>query len=41
MRLTSLFEKIAGKQKQREKAGVNYFCALVCTMATGQEPDDD
>jgi predicted nucleic acid-binding Zn-ribbon protein len=41
MSLTSLFEKIAGKQKQREQARVNDFRALVRTIATGKEPDAD
>jgi hypothetical protein len=41
MSLTSLFEKIAGKQKQREKARVNDFRALVRSIGTGQEPDAD
>jgi hypothetical protein len=41
MSLTSLFEKIAGKQKQRAKARVNDFRALVRSIGTGQEPDAD
>ena len=41
MNLTSLFEKIAGKQKQRDKARVNDFRALVRSIGTGQEPDAD
>ncbi len=41
MNLTSLFEKITSKQKQREKARVNDFRTLVRTIATGQEPDAD
>jgi predicted nucleic acid-binding Zn-ribbon protein len=41
MSLTSLFDSIAGKQKQREKARVNDFRALVRSIGTGQEPDAD
>lgn len=41
MSLTTLFEKIAGKQKQRAKARVNDFRALVRSIGTGQEPDAD
>jgi predicted nucleic acid-binding Zn-ribbon protein len=41
MSLTTLFEKIAGKQKQREKARIDDFRALVRSIGTGQEPDAD
>jgi len=41
MNLTTLFEKVAGKQKQREQARVNDFRSLVAAIANGQEPDAD
>ncbi len=41
MNLTTLFEKIAGKQKQREQARVDDFRGLVRAIAEGQEPDTD
>jgi predicted nucleic acid-binding Zn-ribbon protein len=41
MSLTTLFEKIAGKQKQREKARIDDFRALVRSIGTGKEPDAD
>lgn len=41
MTLTTLLEKIAGKQKQREEARTNDFRGLVKTIAAGQEPDAD
>jgi hypothetical protein len=41
MSLTSLFEKIAGKQKQREQSRINDFRSLVRAIVAGQEPDAD
>jgi len=36
-----LFEKLAAKQQQREKASIDNFHALVRAIAAGQEPDAD
>ena len=41
MNLTSLFEKIARGQKQREKARIDDFRGLVRAIAEGKEPDAD
>jgi predicted nucleic acid-binding Zn-ribbon protein len=41
MTLTTLFEKIAGKQRQREQTRVDDFRALVRSIGTGKEPDAD
>lgn len=41
MSLTTLFEKIAGKQKQREQSRINDFRGLVRAIVAGQEPDAD
>jgi predicted nucleic acid-binding Zn-ribbon protein len=39
MSLSSLFDKIAGRQRQREQTRVNDFRSLVRAIAAGQEPD--
>jgi hypothetical protein len=39
MNVTTLLEKIAGKQRLREQARVNDFRTLVKMIATGHEPD--
>jgi len=41
MNLTTLFDSIAGKQKQREQAIANDFRSLVQAIATGKQPDPD
>jgi putative intracellular protease/amidase len=41
MNLTTLFEKTAGKQKQRERGRANDFRGLVTAIATGKQPDPD
>jgi hypothetical protein len=41
MSITNLFEKIAGRQKQREKSRIEDFRGLVRAIANGQEPDAD
>jgi hypothetical protein len=41
MNLTSLFDKIAGRQRQREQARIDDFRGLVRAIAEGQEPDTD
>lgn len=41
MSITNLFEKIAGRQKQREKARIDDFRGLVRAIAEGKEPDAD
>ncbi len=41
MNLTSLFEKITKKQKQRAKARIDDFRGLVRAIAEGKEPDAD
>ena len=41
MSLSSLFEKIAGRQRQREQTRANDFRSLVRAIAGSQEPDAD
>lgn len=41
MSLNALFEKIAGRQKQREQSRANDFRGLVHALAAGKEPDAD
>ncbi len=41
MSIANLFEKIAGRQKQREKSRIDDFRGLVRAIANGQEPDAD
>jgi DNA repair exonuclease SbcCD ATPase subunit len=41
MSITNLFEKIAGRQKQREKSRIEDFRSLVRAIAHGEEPDAD
>ena len=41
MSITNLFEKIAGRQKQREKSRIEDFRGLVQAIANGQKPDAD
>lgn len=41
MSIANLFEKIAGRQKQREKARIDDFRGLVRAIAEGKEPDAD
>jgi len=41
MNFSTLIEKVADKQKQREQARVNDFRSLVAAIAAGQEPDAD
>ncbi|MBM3984030.1 MAG: hypothetical protein FJ304_27945 [Planctomycetes bacterium] len=39
MSLSAMFEKIAGRQRQREQTRVNDFRSLVRAIAAGQEPN--
>lgn len=41
MNVTTLIDKIVGKQKQREQSRVNDFRSLIRSIASGQEPDVD
>jgi hypothetical protein len=41
MSIANLFERIAGRQKQREKARIDDFRGLVRAIAEGKEPDAD
>jgi methyl-accepting chemotaxis protein len=41
MSITNLFDKIAGRQQQREKARIDDFRGLVRAIAEGKEPDAD
>ncbi len=41
MTIASLFDKIAGRQKQREQSRADDYLGLVKTIAAGKEPDAD
>lgn len=41
MSLSTLFEKIAGRQRQREQTTANDFRSLVRAIVGGEEPDPD
>ncbi len=41
MSLSFLFDKIVGRQRQREQARANDFRSLVRAIADGKEPDPD